>query len=522
MQLRSRWPRPERVRPHTGDVLAGITVALVLIPQSLAYAELAGMPARLGLYLAAVAPLAAAPFASSPYLQTGPVAITSLLTLGALSNLAAPKTADYIALAALLALVVGVIRILVGLLRMGGVAYLMSEPVLVGFTVGASLVIVASQLPSALGVEASGEVVAAAIRALVHVDRWDPQSVALSLITLGLIFGGRRLHPLFPGVLVAMALAIVFSRAAGYDGPVVGTIPSGFPSLVDDLPLRSLGDLIVPGAVIALVGFAEPSAIARSYATLDRSQWDPNREFVSQGVANLAAGAVGSFPAGGSFSRTAINRLAGARTRWSGAITALAVLAFLPVAGVLSDLPGSVLSAVVIGAVATLIRPQPLLELWRYTRMQFYIAGLTLVLTLVLAPQVQEAVIVGTVLAVAAHLRREIMLSVPTWNEGDELHLKPKGVLYFASVPSLERAFVNLLQCHPEARHVIVHLDGLGRVDVTGALALKSLLDSAASVGLEGRVVDVPPQARKIVSRVLEGAPRRSRRRRARRKETPR
>jgi SulP family sulfate permease len=335
------------------------------------------------------------------------------------------------------------------------------------------------------------------------------------------MFGGRRLHPLFPGVLLAVVVATAFSRWGGYDGATVGTIPSGLPSLVSHLPVGSLGDLLVPAAVIALVGFAEPSAIARSYATLDRSSWDPNREFVSQGVANLAGGAVGSFPAGGSFSRTAVNRLAGARSRWSGAVTGLAVLAFLPFGGVLSDLPRPVLSAIVIGAVATLIRPQPLVELWRFTRLQFYIASLTLALTLVLAPRVQEAVIIGTLLAVAAHLRREIMLSVPTWNEGDELHLKPKGVLYFASVPSLERAFVSLLQCHPEARHLVVHLDGLGRVDVTGALALKSLLADAASAGLEGRVVDIPPQATKIVARVLEGAPRQARRRRATRKPPP-
>jgi sulfate permease, SulP family len=510
----------ERARPRMGDVLAGITVALVVVPQSLAYAELAGLPAPQGLYLAAVAPLAAALFASSPYLQTGPTAVTSLLTLGALSHLAPLKTADFVALAALLALIVGGIRILVGLLRLGGVAYLMSEPVMVGFTVGASIVIVASQLPAALGVDASGGIVVAAMRALAHPDRWDTEAVALSALTLILIFGGRRLHPLFPGVLVAVALAVVFSHSGGYDGATVGTIPSGFPSLVSGLPWGSFGELLVPAAVIALVGFAEPSAIARSYATLDRSQWDPNREFIGQGVASLAGAAVGAFPAGGSFSRTAVNRLAGARTRWSGAITGLVVLAFLPFGGVLSDLPRPVLAATVIGAVATLIQPRPLHELWRYTRLQFYIASLTLVLTVVLAPQVQEAVIVGTALAVAVHLRREIMLSVPTWSEGDELHLKPKGVLYFASVPSLERAFAGLLQCHPEARHLVVHLDGLGRVDVTGALALKSLLATAASAGLEGRVVDVPPQATKIVARVLEGAPRGPRRRRATRKGT--
>ena len=489
--------------------MAGLTVALVLVPQALAYAGLAGMPAQRGLHVAAVATLAAAPFASSPYLQTGPVAITALLSLGAVSALASPGTADYIVLMPLLALIVGVVRLGIGLLRLGGVVYLMSQPVLAGFTTGAALVIIASQLPAALGHSAAdGSILGGAVSALADPDGWDGPSVVISLLTVLLVAGGRRLHPLFPGVLVAVVAATLWSRAAGFDGPTIGDVPAGLPSISLDLPWGSVPELLLPGIIIALVGFAEAAAISRSYATLERTLWDPNREFLSQGLANLAAGAVQGFPVGGSFSRSAVNRLAGARTRWSGAVTGAAVLAFLPFVSVLSSLPRAVLPAVVIGAVAGLVRLRPLFELQRYSRLQFLVCLATLVLTLALAPQVQEAVLIGIVLAVAAHLRREILISVPTWTEGDAVHLKPKGVLYFGSVPGLERTFMSLLHDHPDARRLVVHLDGLGRVDVTGALALQALLDEAREAGLDAEVADVPPQAAKIVARVLDGATR--------------
>jgi SulP family sulfate permease len=221
---------------------------------------------------------------------------------------------------------------------------------------------------------------------------------------------------------------------------------------------------------------------------------------------------VGGFPVGGSLSRSALNRFAGARTHWAGAFTGLIVLAFLPFVPMLSELPLSVLAAVIIGAVSGLVRVEPLRQLWRFTRMQFAVAVTTFVLTLVFAPRVQLAVVIGVILAVAAHLRREITISVPSWVEGDEeLHLKPKGVLYFASVPSLERTFLRLLGEHPSASVMVVHLDGLGRVDVTGALALQALLSEAREAGLEARVADIPAHAEKILDRVLHGAPRRPR-----------
>jgi sulfate permease, SulP family len=496
---------PRGLDPRAGDLVAGITVALVLVPQSLAYAQLAGMPSYRGLYAAALPPIVAALFASSPYLQTGPVAITSLLAFGALSSLAPPGSDDYVTLGLLLALVVGVTRLVIGLARGGVLAYLMSQPVLLGFTSAAAILIVASQLPTVLGAEPAGDgILGRAALALRDAGAWDPAPILLAIATLALMLLGPRLHALFPGVLVAAAVGILYSRLAGYDGDVVGAIAVDPPPFSLRLGWDALPSLLVPGIVIAVVGFAEPAAIARTFAAAERRPWDPNRELVSQGAANVAAALSGGFPVGGSFSRSSLNRLAGARTRWSGAVTGLAVVAFLPFASVLSPLPQAVLAAIVIGAVAGLLRLRPLLRLVRYSRGQFVVASATFALTLALSPHVERALLAGVGLAVALHLRRELRLEVPSWTEDGTLHLRPRGVLWFGTARRLEDAVLGVLGANPDAGRLVVHLDGLGRIDLTGALALRALLQDAREAALEVEVADVRPRWRGLVARVVE------------------
>lgn len=487
-----------------GDVIAGVSVALVGIPQALAYAKLAGLPAYHGLYAAALPPLAAAFFASSRYLQTGPVALTALLTLGALSPLVATGSPRYIAMAALLALVVGLARLVLGLLRAGFVAFLLSEPVLLGFTTGAALLIIVSQLSGALGVAAPVEgVLAQAFWAVRHPEAWEVASLGLTIATVALILGSRRVHPLVPGVLLATLLGLAYSLIADYQGPQLTDIPVGLPPLDLSFPWSTLPLLIVPGVVIALVGFAEPASIARTFATLDRQPWNPSREFVSQGVANLVSGLSGGFPVGGSFARSSLNRLAGAKTRWSGAITGLVVLLFLPFAFVLSPLPRAVLSAIVIGAVLNLVRLRALTGLWRLSKPQAVVAWFTFVMTLVLAPRVDQAVLLGILLAGVVHFWRELSPTVRSWTDEDTLHLEPRGVLWFGSAPGVESAVVELLSKHTGLERVVIHMGGLGRVDLTGALTLKRLLGDMSAAGIEAELADVPPHAFRILGRCL-------------------
>jgi SulP family sulfate permease len=490
------------------DIVAGVSVALVLVPQSMAYAELAGLPAYRGLYAATLPPIAAAFFASSPYLQTGPVALTSLLTLGALLELAPAGTAEFVGLAALLALIVGVTRVVLGVVRAGVVAYLLSEPLLVGFTSAAAILIVASQLPGVFGVRPPADgLLPAAVWTLVTPSAWQLASVALATGTVALTVAARKVHPLVPGAPIAAAVGIAYSTLSGYQGEVVGPLPPIVPIFPFDFPWSSLSRLVLPGFVIALVGFAEPASIARTFAARERKSWNPDREFVSQGVANIAAGLVGGLPVGGSFSRSSLNWEAGAKTRWSGAITGVVVLALLPFAGLLSPLPRAVLSALVIGATFNLIRLKPLLTLWQLSKPQFLVAGLTFFLTLALAPHVEQALVLGILLAVALHLWRELPLNLRSWTEGDTLHLELRGVLWFGSAPGVEEGFLRILVGHQHARQLVLHLGGLGRIDLTGALALRALLADARAAGLEARLEDVPPQAERLLRRALGWQP---------------
>jgi SulP family sulfate permease len=231
--------------------------------------------------------------------------------------------------------------------------------------------------------------------------------------------------------------------------------------------------------------------------------WNPNREFMSQGVASVAAGLGGGYTAGASFSCSALNREAGARTSWSQAVTGIVCLAFLPATELLARLPTATLAGITVLASTTLVKPRVFVQYRRYARVQWSVAVLTFVLTLAFAPHIERAVVAGVVLAVAAHLWREMRISVPSWRAEGALHVRPKGVLYFASAPGLEREVERLLAQHPEATCLVVHLDGLGRIDLSGALVLRDLLAGVRAGGREVVVSDVPPQAKKIVARVL-------------------
>ncbi len=487
-------PRPVLFsrRPTAGDVVAGISVALVTLPQSLAYAELAGLPAQYGLFASALPPLFAALFVSSPYLQTGPTATVALLTFGALSSMAAPYSPSYVGLAALLALMVGALRLILGLVRMGRVAYLLSEPVLLGFTSGAAVLIVSSQVPKAFGASAGGDgVLRDAAAVLTDPGVWDWGAIAFAFGAVVAMAGGRRLHDLFPGVLLAVVLGVVVGMATDYSGAVVGALDNGFVSLNRDFPWASADDLVVPAAAIAVVGFAEPSSIARTFAAKDRQRWNADQEMLSQGAANVAAALSGAFPVGGSFSRSSLNRLAGARTAWSGAVTGMFVLAAMPLVGLLEHLPTAVLGGIVIGAVLKLVNLRGITELAGESRAQAVVALGTLLATLVTAPRVERGVLAGIGLAVAVHLWRELNVTVASRRKDDTLTVAPHGVLWFATVPSVERLIRGELAEHPEVSHVVVDLGAVGRLDYSGAAALARLIEEVSSSGTRVDVVNV-------------------------------
>jgi SulP family sulfate permease len=490
-------------RFHAADLISGISVTLIAIPQSMAYAELAGLPSQHGLYAAALPAIAAAFFASSVYLQTGPGALTALLTFGALSPLAAPGSPEFIGLAALLALVVGSVRVLVGTLRVGWLSYLMSAPMLGGFTSAAAILILLSQLPGALGSAApDGSVLGRAVWAATHPDSWQVGAIGLAVVTIVLVQGARRIHPLVPGVLIAAGAGLAWSIMTGYDGATVGAVPSGLPPVSLALPWTRLPSLLLPGVVIALIGFSEAASISRVFATEDRQKWEADREFLSQGVANLAAGISGGFPVGGSFSRSSANRLAGAKSRWSGLVTGLGVLAFLPVASVLAPMPKAVLAGIVMASVVSLFRPKELMALWPLSRPQAAVAWSTFALTLLLAPHVEHAVVLGMAIAGAIHLWRELTPEIRSRQDGSTLYLEPEGILWFASAPGLEDLILRELADHSDLDTVVLDCGGLGRIDLTGMFGLRELVHQVRGAGVAIRIEEVPQHALRLFGKV--------------------
>jgi sulfate permease, SulP family len=261
----------------------------------------------------------------------------------------------------------------------------------------------------------------------------------------------------------------------------------------------------VPAFVIALLGFAEASSIARTFAALERTRWDANKDFVSQGTANLASGLFGGFPVGASFSRSALNRLAGAKTTLSGLVTGLAVIAFLPLGFVLEPLPRAVLAAIVIVAVAPLIRLDRIVAIARVSRIQLSVTLAAFVVTLALAPRVEWGIVAAIALSVVIHLWRELRVDVGAASRGDVLELTPEGVLWFGTARTLQDTFLELLAAHPGARRLVVRLDRLGRIDLSGALALRALIDDARAAGLHVSVEGRPAHSAVILRRVLDG-----------------
>lgn len=484
-------------------MVAGASVAFVVIPQGLAYAEIAGMPPVTGLWSAGIPAIAAAIFASSRYLQTGPTAMTALLSFGAISALAVPATPEFVGLAVLLALVVGVIRIVMGLVKLGGLTDFMSGPVIVGFTSAAATLIIASQLPAVTGLgDAPASLLGRIPDTLVRIAEWDLSAVGLAILTVGIIAGARRLGPLVPGVLIAVGIGTLVGGLSKLGGPLIGTVPEGLPQLGLSLPWSRIGDVIVPGIAIAVIGFAEPTAIARTMALKDREQWHASRELVAQGLASVSSALSGGFVVGGSFSRSAVNRMAGARTRLSGAISGMIVLAFMPFAGVLSTLPRSVLGAIVISATLPLVRPGALRRLASISRPQGFVGASTLLATLAFAPRVDLGVVAGIVVAALTHIVREARsVVVDTGFADGTLEIRPAGVLFYGSAGILSREILDLVAEHPQCVTVRLDLSRLGRIDYSGVSMLLETASQIEDAGIGVELLNIPRHAEKLFLR---------------------
>ncbi|MES9937516.1 MAG: sulfate permease, partial [Sedimenticola sp.] len=391
------------------DIIAGITVALVLVPQSMAYAQLAGLPAYYGLYASFLPPMVAALFGSSRQLATGPVAMVSLMTATALAPIASQGGDGFLIYALILSLMVGVFQVVLGLLRLGVLVDLLSHPVVVGFTNAGAIIIATSQLNKVFGVpKGAGEEHYMSVynTVLTALESTHMPTLYMSILAIGIMVVLKKYLPKVPNVLVAVVVTTVLAWYTGFaenGGKVVGDIPQGLPPIT--IPTAFDMDIVISlisyAIIISLVGFMEAIAIAKAMAAKTKQRLDANQELVGQGLSNLTSGLFSGYPVSGSFSRSAVNINAGAITGFSSVVTGLVVaLTLLLLTPLLYHLPLATLASVIILAVANLVKFKPIVHAWKAEPHDGITAVITFVLTLYIAPHIEYGILVGVVLSI--------------------------------------------------------------------------------------------------------------------------
>jgi sulfate permease, SulP family len=354
----------------TGDIVAGLTVWAVLVPEALAYASIAGVSPVVGLYAAPPALILYAAFGSSRHLIAGPMAATAALSAAAVADVATGD-GEFLAFTTILALVTGVLALVAGLFRLGFIANFISEPVLKGFIIGLALTIIVGQLPKLFGVEgADGDFFDKLLGWARDLDETDLPTLAVGVTSLAIVMLVRRLAPHIPGPLLAVAfgiVSVVWFDLADRGVAIVGEIESGLPDV--GLPEGGLSSYLAlaPAAVgVMLVGFVEGLGAAKTYAAREHYVIDPNRELVGLGFANLGSGLASGMVVNGSLSKTAVNGAAGARSQVSGiVVAALTIVTLLFLTGLFAELPEATLAAIVIAALIELVDIGSLVDLFR-------------------------------------------------------------------------------------------------------------------------------------------------------------
>jgi len=527
----ANWLAIPRREGLPADLLAGVVVAIMLVPQAMAYSLLAGLPPAIGLYAAMAAALIYPLLGSSRYLAVGPVAIVSLLAATGITALAPTGPQEYLAYAIQLALLVGALQLALGLARLGFLVNFLSHAVVAGFTTAAALVIGLSQVKLLIGVtvprtETFAELLAALTRSL---PQANPATVALGLGSIAtLLFFSHGLGPILertvvksgwivpltksaPLVVVGLGTALVawFGLDTSAGVRVVGPIPAGLPWIRFSMPGLATWSALLPTALaITFVGFAESYAVAKSLASKRREKVRANRELIALGAANVAASIVGGYPVTGGFSRSVVNFTAGAR---SGAASIISGVLLILTLGFLTPLfralPHAALAAIIVVAVAKLVDFRSLRRLWRYSRAD----GTAYLVTFaaVLLVNVETGILVGAAVAVALHLWRT---SRPHYalvgRVGDSEHyrnvlrhevqtdpgilaLRIDESLYFANTAFLEDRILALVADRPAVRHMVLIMSAVNFIDGTALETLEHLIEKLRDGGVMLHLAEV-------------------------------
>lgn len=516
------WARGYHRGILADDLLAAVIVTVMLIPQSLAYALLAGLPPEMGLYASILPLVAYALFGTSRTLSVGPVAVVSLMTATAIGKLVQTSGVDYVTAAIALAMVSGLFLVLMGFLRFGFLANFLSNPVVSGFISASCIVIILSQLRHLFGITAQGDnLLDLGVSLLGNIPALNATTLITGLCTLALLLWVRRgLGPVLRRFGCSDALASVIARAgpilailattsvsylAGFEQrgvALVGEIPSGLPAIgipVFDWSLWS--ELWVSALLISIIGFVESVSIGKTLAAKRRQRIDPNRELVALGMANVASSVSSGFPVTGGFSRSVVNFDAGAKTPVASILAAVGIaLAALLLTPLFYYLPKAVLAATIIVAVATLLDFGVIRRAWRYSRSDFLAVVTTFVATLLLG--VELGVLSGIVSSVALHLYKTtrphiaVLGAVPgteTFRNVERhevvtvsnlVSLRVDESLYFANAAYLEDFVYKLVEDNAALEHVILQCVAINEIDMSALEVLEAIDQRLAEQGI--------------------------------------
>lgn len=499
------WVRGYSRHHLKADAFAGLTVAVVALPQSMAYAIIAGLPVQYGLYASIVPAIIGSLWGSSAHLITGPTTAVSLVVFSTLGNLAQPGSLPYLELALFMALMIGVLQIIMGLARFGGLLNFVSHAVLLGFTAGAAVLIAFKQLPGLLGipVEKDGHFLVQVLGLLSNLHEFHVPTFVMGAVTVIIILAFKKIRPNWPGTLIAMiavGLLVGLFDLKHRGVSVVGAIPQSLPPF--QVPsMEALGHLgqLAPGALaIAILGLVEAVSIAKSIADQTRQRLNINREFIGQGLANIGAGLFSGYPASGSFTRSAVNFRAGAKTPLSGIISGLAIAAAVLIAAPLAAmLPLSALAGVLIVVAYELIRTRDIVRTIRATRSDAVVLVVTFLATLILS--IEFAIYVGMLLSIGLHLAKtshpRIYSVVPDLHTGKMVGsafgetccqmdiIQVEGSFFFGSATFVLDDLQRRLRNHPETANILIRMHHVNTMDASGVHVLEIVLDEVRQRG---------------------------------------
>ena len=533
-------------KPKTikADIIAGVTVGFVIVPQSMAYAQLAGLGPQYGLYAAFLPVLIGAIMGSSRQLSTGPVAVVSLLTAAALGEIVTDPS-SYAVYAALLALIVGLFQFSLGILRLGFVINFLSHPVVTGFTNAAAIIIGASQLPKVFGIrvinsndtdwvsacqplslieriESAGssglhticnadqsyETIARLLEAALFYTHLPTLTMALMGVLSIVVL--QRYFPRMPAILTVAVISTAASFLIDYEamgGAIVNSIDIDglFSFKVPSFDFNAMGTLFIYAITISLIGFMEAISVAKSMAATTKQRLDVNQELIGQGLSNITSSFFQGYAVSGSFSRSAVNLTAGAVTGFSSVVTAIIVgLTILWLTPLLYHLPQATLAAIILMSVVNLVHFSPLRHAWKVEKHDGWVGLLTFIMTLIFAPHLENGIAFGIIMSLGLFLYRTMEpnfteLSVQkgsiiasrflddTTEVSNAVKIaKWSGSLYFANAAYFETKLLELIsKNNEELKYIIVDVASIVQVDASGEQVLRNLVESCSDSGVE-------------------------------------